>query len=55
MGLSKENNTCPLCGKRYSQDYQFGLHCWASEKGFLPDCGRGTERRVYDSDSEAAQ
>ncbi|UVK63431.1 hypothetical protein SEA_AEGEUS_54 [Mycobacterium phage Aegeus] len=33
---------CPLgCGHSYREEYQLHLHGWASEKGYLPDCGKG--------------
>lgn len=41
---------CPLeCGASYTEEYQLHLHCYASEKGILPTCGRGAERKArYD-------
>lgn len=51
--MSKEN-TCPVCGRTYTQEYQFGLHLWASEKGYLPDCGRGVNWKANDYGAEAA-
>ncbi|QDK03845.1 hypothetical protein SEA_LEWAN_47 [Mycobacterium phage Lewan] len=39
--------TCPLeCGASYSEEYQLHLHEYASEKGILPTCGRGAERKA---------
>lgn len=36
---------CPLeCGHSYKEEYQLHLHGWASEKGWLPDCGKGAVR-----------
>ncbi|SKU46143.1 Uncharacterised protein [Mycobacteroides abscessus subsp. abscessus] len=36
---------CPLnCGASYRDEWQLHLHCFASEKGILPTCGRGTSR-----------
>ncbi|SHX44948.1 Uncharacterised protein [Mycobacteroides abscessus subsp. massiliense] len=37
---------CPLkCGSSYGDEWQLHLHCYASEKGILPTCGRGAARR----------
>lgn len=49
-----EKFTCPLeCGASYTEEWQFGLHCYASEKGILPTCGRGKERKAK-ANAEAA-
>lgn len=39
---------CDLeCGASYTELWKLGLHHYASEKGLLPDCGRGHARKVY--------
>ena len=50
-----DDQMCPLCGKRYAEDWQFWLHCGASEKGYLPDCGLGAQRKATRNDGDDAE
>ncbi|ALA06560.1 hypothetical protein SEA_LUMOS_44 [Mycobacterium phage Lumos] len=43
--------SCELnCGASYTEEYQLHLHHYASEKGILPTCGKGRERKARNAE-----